>query len=232
MKSVAIVQARMGASRLPSKMMLHLHGLPVIEWVFRRVSSAELLDDVVFALPEGHLDDVLASYLKGLGAAVCRGSECDLVERYYNAAHEANADRVVRICADNPLIAPSEIDRLVTFYNANPCDYAYNHVPRGNAYPDGLGAEICGIGLLDEIHEKATSKDHREHLFNYIWDNRNNYRIRTFEPHDELAHPGLKLDLDTIDDYAALLALPVTPGMSAAEIVHTALNAQSIQKYS
>jgi spore coat polysaccharide biosynthesis protein SpsF len=223
MKTVAIVQARMGASRLPNKMLLHLHGLPVIEWVFRRVSMAKTLDAVVFALPSGHQDDVLAWYLESIGAQVFRGSETDLVDRYYSAAHAFLVDRVVRVCADNPLVTASEIDRLIQFYDADACDYAYNHVPRNNCYPDGLGAEICTIGLLDEIHTKATRPDHREHLFNYIWDNSDNYDIRTFDPDPALAHPELKLDIDTIDDYAAFLALPVTPHMDAHEIVLTAL---------
>ena len=222
----------MGASRLPNKMLLHLHGSPVIEWVFRRVSMAQSLDEVVFALPEGKRDDVLASYLETLGAKVFRGNESDLVDRYYKAANAVGADKVVRVCADNPLIAASEIDRLVAFYDANPCDYAYNHIPRGNSYPDGLGAEICSRVLLNDIHANATSKEHREHLFNYIWDNHGSYRIRTFEPDDELAHPELKLDLDTVDDYLALLAMPITPDMSAASVVSLALQSLSINHHS
>lgn len=223
MRTVAIIQARMGASRLPNKMLLHLHGLSVIEWVLKRVSMVRKLDAIVFALPEGRQDDVLAWYLGQLGAQVFRGSETDLVDRYHKAAYMMKADRIVRICADNPLVASSEIDRLIAFYDAHACDYAYNHIPRNNSYPDGLGAEICDIRLLDEIKSRATSLEHREHLFNYVWDHSAQYSIRTFEPDESLAHPELKLDLDTMDDYAALLALPVTPRMSAAEIVAVAI---------
>ena len=223
MKTTAIIQARLGATRLPNKMLLHLHGMPVIEWVYRRVSSAKHLDSVLMALPDGYQDDLLARYLESLGAVVFRGSETDLVDRFHAAAHAVNADTVVRICADNPLIAASEIDRLIEFYFSHPCDYAYNHIPRRNSYPDGLGAEICSISLLDEIKSKAISLSHREHLFNYVWDHREHYDIKTFDPPDSLAHPDLKLDLDTIDDYANLLAMAISPEMSAEEIVKAAI---------
>lgn len=227
MKTLAIVQARMGASRLPNKMLLHLHGLPVIEWVFRRVSMSQAVGEVVFALPENERDDVLAWYLNSIGAKVFRGNEHDLVDRFHSAAHAMQAATVVRICADNPLIAASEIDRLIAFYFAGSFDYAYNHIPRGNTYPDGLGAEICGIDLLDHIHANAVCDEHREHLFNYIWDNQGSFRIGTFDPDEGLANPELKLDLDTIEDYAALLAMPLSPEMSAEEVVSVALQSQS-----
>jgi spore coat polysaccharide biosynthesis protein SpsF len=221
--TVAIIQARMGASRLPNKMLLYLHGYPVCEWVFRRVQQAKKIDQVVFALPNRDKDDVLAWYLESIGASLFRGSETDLVERYYQAAKKVGADQIVRVCADNPLICASEIDRLINYFNFESCDYAYNHIPRGNRYPDGLGAEICSMQLLEEIHQKAESPDHREHLFNTIWDNRTVYTIKTFDPVEEIAHPELKLDLDTIDDYQRLLEKPYRINMSAIEIAQTAL---------
>ena len=79
----AIIQARMGASRLPNKMLLHLHGYPVVEWVYRRISQAKKVDRILFALPDTAQDDVLAGFLESIGAEVYRGSETDLVDRYY-----------------------------------------------------------------------------------------------------------------------------------------------------
>jgi spore coat polysaccharide biosynthesis protein SpsF len=213
----------MGSSRLPNKMLLHLHGYPICEWVFRRVQQAKKINQVVFALPNTKNDDALAWYLQSIGANLFRGSEMDLVERYYQAAKQIGADRIVRICADNPLICATEIDRLVDFFEHESCDYAYNHIPKENGYPDGLGAEICSIQLLEEIQLKANSPENREHLFNTIWDNRVDYNIKTFDPVKEIAHPELKLDLDTTDDYQQLLEKPYRIDMSAIEIVQTAL---------
>ena len=222
--STAIIQARMGSKRLPNKMLLHLHGHPIIEWVYRRVKKSDRLNKIIFALPENEEDDHLAWYLNSIGAIVFRGSEFDLVDRFYQAAKSSLSEIVVRICADNPLICASEIDRLIIYYNQNNCDYAYNHIPRNNTYPDGLGAEICNIDLLEEIYTKASEPSHREHLFNYVWENSNQYSIETFNPPKELAYPELKLDLDTPEDYDRLLKRTYRIEMSANEIVQTALH--------
>ena len=220
---VAIIQARMGASRLPNKMLLHLHGYPIVEWVYRRVSQAKRIDRILFAIPDTAEDDLLAWYLESKGSGVFPGSEIDLVGRYYHAAKSVNAAQVVRVCADNPLISATEIDRLIDFFQHGQCDYVYNHIPRDISWPDGLGAEICNMALLEEIHAKAIKSEHREHLFNYVWDHANRFNISTFEPPKELAHPELKLDVDTIVDYRRLLQAPYRIEMSAQEIVQTAL---------
>lgn len=222
--TVAIIQARMVASRLPNKMLLHFHGYPVVEWVYRRISKSKKIQKVIFALPDSENDDLLAWYLELIGANVFRGSELDLVDRFYQAAKNANATRVVRICADNPLICASEVDRLIHFADQHACDYAYNHVPRNNSWPDGLGAEICNMALLEEIHSKAILPEHREHLFNYVWQNSGNYKIATFQPPEALAHPELKLDIDTMNDYRRLLQIRFQIGMDAIEVVQTALS--------
>ena len=223
MNTVAIIQARMGSARLPNKMMLHLHGYPVCEWVYRRVRQSKSIDEVVFALPNTKDNDTLAFYLESLSANVFRGSEADLVERFYLAAKHYSADRIVRVCGDNPLICASEIDRLVCFFESNLCSYAYNHIPKDSLYPDGLGAEICSFRLLSEIHHKAQTPLQREHLFNTIWDNNDFYSIKTFDPDKGLAHPNLKLDIDTMDDYKRLLQKSYRINMSALEVIQMAL---------
>lgn len=223
---VAVVQARMGASRLPNKMMLWLHGVPVAGWVLRRLRLARRLDRLLFALPDTAKDDVLAGYLESEGAEVFRGSETDVLARYMAAAKHTGAGTVVRVCADNPVVSASEVDRLIDFFEAGDFDYAYNHIPRGNRYPDGLGAEIVSRETLTDLDRKAIVAEHREHVFNYLWAHRESFHIGTCDPADEgLAHPELKLDLDTIDDYRRLLRLPLRPDMCAREVVDCALAA-------
>lgn len=224
---VAVVQARMGASRLPNKMMLWLHGLPVIEWIYRRVSQSRCIDKVVFALPETLADNVLADYLTRLGATVFRGSEEDVLGRMVAAARAYGAGTVVRVCADNPFVSGSEIDRLIDFFATDAYDYAYNHIPSNNRYPDGLGAEIASMQVMEMLQREAVGTAQREHVFNHLWDNPGKFSVGTCDPLEEaLAHPELKLDLDTADDYAALLRLNVQPDMTALEIVAAVLNAR------
>jgi spore coat polysaccharide biosynthesis protein SpsF len=221
-KIVAIIQARIHSSRLPNKMFLNLHGHPICEWVYRRVKMSKKIDQLVFALPDTEGNNTFAWYLKSIGADVFRGSESDVVERFYLAANYSSASTIVRICADNPLICSSEIDRLIDFFQKNTCDYAYNHIPKNNKYPDGLGAEICSMNVLKIINQNAKKNNHREHLFNYIWSNPSEISIKTFDPLEELAYPHLKLDIDTMSDYQFLLENEFRIQMSANEVVKLA----------
>jgi spore coat polysaccharide biosynthesis protein SpsF len=227
---VGIIQARSGSSRLPGKMLLDLHGMPVIQWVWYRVRKARLLDEVIVAIPEGRADDALADLLESFGANFYRGNENDVLDRLLKAARSTGAHTVVRICADNPLVSGEEIDNLVSYFAANDLDYAYNHIPRNNLYPDGLGAEIASMAVIESIAQHVFTNNQREHVFNYIWENQDRFRIGTFNPPEEKnRHPELKLDLDTKSDYIYLRSLDVNRDMSARDIVAAALQKVSQQ---
>jgi spore coat polysaccharide biosynthesis protein SpsF len=233
-KVIGIVQARMGARRLPGKMMLLLCGHPVVEWIFRRVKKSKLIQNTVYAIPDEVSDDLLAQFLESLGASVFRGSESDLVDRFYQVAKKWEATHIVRVCADNPFISGSEIDRLIQFYFSSNYDYAYNHIPKNNLYPDGIGAEITSIEILETIDREATEPDHREHLFEFIWSTPDRFKIGTFDPDDyRLACPELKLDIDTQEDFERLSAMKVDIEMETFEIVAAAkaLKDNETEKY-
>lgn len=220
MKIVIVVQARLGSSRLPCKALLCLHELPVIDWVTRRCRTSRLSDDLVVAVPDTRHDDVLAHHVDACGIRIWRGSEQDVLRRMLDAARALEADAVVRVCADNPLICGEEIDNLISFYKEHPCDYAYNHIPRGNLYPDGLGAEIVSLQILEHLGNMASLPAHREHCLSYITDNPADFVIQTFDPPDPaLHHPELRLDLDTMEDFVHLSLLPLHPEMTSREIV-------------
>lgn len=220
MKTVALIQARLGSSRLPMKSLLCLRDLPLIDWVVRRTSQATLVDQVVVAIPDTELDSVLAEHLQRRGVVCFRGDENDVLNRMCRAAQTFGANQVVRICADNPLIWGEAIDELLRYYARGEVDYAYNHIPTNNLWPDGLGAETLSLALLEEINAKATLPAHREHCLSYIWDNADTYSIGTFDPADPyLQRPDLKLDIDTRDDYCRLARLPIHVDMQAEEII-------------
>lgn len=204
-KVVAIVQARMGSVRFPGKSLALLNGFRLIDWICRRTKQAKLVDELVVATPDGPKDYSLAQHLEKEQVTVFRGSEDDVLSRMYEAARNANATHIVRICADNPLIDSAEIDHLIDFYFDNACDYAYNHIPRKNNYPDGLGAEIVSFETFGYIHNKASEEAHREHCMSYIWDNPENFTIGTFDPIDPQLHrPELKFDIDTTKDFSSV----------------------------
>lgn len=217
---IGVIQARLGSTRLPNKMMLSLHGKPIIEWVIRRVRQSKFLDDIVVAIPNTSENDLLEKYINKLGANVYRGSEENVLERFYKAVENSKATHIVRICADNPLIDGNEIDNLIKFYMNNLCHYAYNHIPKNNLYPDGLGAEIVSFDVLEDLNNIVEEPFHKEHCLSYISDNSDKYIIRTFDPVDEdLHHPELKFDVDTFEDYHKLSMKDLNINISPKELV-------------
>ncbi len=219
-KVIAIVQARLGSSRLPLKSLLCLRDVPVIDWVTQRLAQASRLDGLLVAVPDTPLDAVLLEHLRRRNVPCMAGPENDVLERYRLAARQAGAGLVVRVCADNPLIWGEAVDRLVDFYEQGAWDYAYNHIPRENLWPDGLGAEIFSRELLERMADEAVEPSQREHCCNYIWDNRERFRIGTFDPgEDWLRRPDLKLDMDSSDDFRRLALRPIRPDMDARDIV-------------
>lgn len=204
-KIVGIIQSRMGSSRLPGKMMMDFCGYPVLQWVIERCKGASLLNEIVLATTTNPEDDCLVTLSQSLEIQTFRGSEQDVLDRLIKAAKNFNSIITVRICADNPLIAPEEINWLVEFYLATAPDYAFNHIPRlGNNYPDGLGAEILSTELLEKIGKLSREKKYREHVTLYLWENSESFDIRTPTCPEPYNHPEMKLDIDTLEDLSRM----------------------------
>jgi len=196
---VAIIQARMGSQRFPGKMMEPLEGEPLMAWVLRRCLRAQRLDGVVLATTKHERDDVLCAQAEHLGVPVYRGSEADVLARYDEAAAEAQADIVVRICADRPLVAPEVVDLAVkTFQDQRP-DLAYNHISGGGQrWPRGFGAEVLSRELLHWLAVNTTQQAHREHVTLYVWDRREDYDLLAVPCPDDIdpGEPDIALDVD------------------------------------
>ena len=222
-RNVAIIQARMGSSRFPGKMLARLGDIPLLEWVLRRLQRATTLAQILLATSDGAADDPLVELATRLGVTVFRGSEFDVLGRFVGAAKMARADNIVRICADNPFIDPGEIDRLVKFFADYPCDYACNHQDRlGSGYADGFGAEILSADLLEKIASAATEECHREHVTLYLWDHASEYTLRALSAPADLAFPELRFDIDIptdLENLDALVCAGVETNTSASEIV-------------
>ena len=164
--TIAIVQARMGSSRLPGKVMRMLAGRPMIDWVLTRAGRAKSLDQVVLATSDDPRDDVLAEYVRGLGYAVERGSETDVLARFAAAALAHGAGVVVRITADCPLIDPDIIDAVVELRAHSHADYASNADPA--TFPDGLDVEVFTSSALTQAAQQASEAFDREHVTPFL----------------------------------------------------------------
>ena len=163
---VAIIQARMGSSRLPGKSMAEIEGQPMLWHVVQRVKRAGLVDRVMVATSTNTADDAIADMCKLNGIPCYRGSENDVLDRFYSAARAEKAACVVRITADCPLIDPEVIDRVVLRFQRGDLDYASNAMVR--SYPDGLDTEVFSFSALEKAWHEATKTSEREHATPYL----------------------------------------------------------------
>jgi len=163
-KVVAIIQARMGSTRLPGKVTMEIAGKPMLQRVIERVQRAKTVDQVIVAVPESD-DTVGMSTLCPVGVHLCYGSEHDVLERYDQAARENNADIIVRITSDCPLIDPDVIDEVVGKFLQYSPDYASNTMER--SYPRGLDVEVFSRAALERAAKEAGPGD-REHVTPYM----------------------------------------------------------------
>ena len=201
MRVVGIIQARMGSTRLPGKSMLPLAGKPLVQRFIERVLRAETLDDIILAIPVNKEDDILCEVAKELNIEVFRGSENDLVDRIFKCAMHHRADVIVRLCADNPLIEPMEIDRIVRQYLAHGSeDFLYTNTQEvdGNGYPDGLGAEVYSFMTFAKLWKSVRGKEHREHPHLSFYDKE---WLRTIDCPSDMQYPEIKLDVNTQEEY-------------------------------
>lgn len=166
MKIVAIVQARMGSTRLPNKVMKAIGGVPMIELLLARLARAHEISQIIVATSTDPRNEVLADHVRSLGYACERGSESDVLERYLQAARAHGADVVVRITGDCPLVDPELVDEAVRRFRAAGVDYFSNIAPP--TYPDGLDIEVFTMAALETAaRETAAPYDH-EHVTPYL----------------------------------------------------------------
>ena len=164
MRTVAIVQARTTSTRLPGKVLADIDGRPMLGRVLDRVAAAATIDEVCVATTTNALDDPIVQIARASGHRWFRGDEHDVLGRYVGAAREANAEVVVRVTSDCPLIDSHVIDLVTTELTQNPAtaDYASNVSTR--TYPRGLDVEALFRDALERAHRLATTKDEREHV--------------------------------------------------------------------
>ena len=164
--TTAIIQARMTSTRLPGKVMADICGQPSLSLMLSRVRRANRLDKIVVATTDNETDDPVAELCRELGVAVFRGDEADVLGRYVQAAEEHNADPVVRLTADCPMIEPAVIDLAIEEFANRGCDYISNGLVR--SYPDGLDVEVFSMEALRRAEREAEHPFSREHVTPYI----------------------------------------------------------------
>lgn len=208
-KVVAIIQARMGSTRLPGKMLMKLAGKPVVQQVYERVVAVRGIEKVILATTTDAKDDLLADHCHRTGIFVFRGSSDDVLDRFYQAAKQECADIVMRFTGDCPFLDPSESERVLRlFLDDEWCDYASNVDPP--FLPDGLDTEVISFTALQSAWQMARDIPDREHVTLFIRRHPGIFRLKSLKGYLDLsAHRWTideKRDYDFLNAVAMRLA--------------------------
>lgn len=166
MNIVTIIQARMTSTRLPGKVMMDLGGKPLLQFMLERVKKSKLINKIVVAMPDEIASNPIENLCNELNIGTAKGDELDVLSRFVKAAKEHDADVVIRLCSDCPLIDPELIDTTIQTFLDGDFDYLNNVQKR--SYPDGLDVEIFTANALYKANIEATDPKHREHVTTYI----------------------------------------------------------------
>jgi len=197
MKIVAVIQARMGSTRLPGKMLKDMLGKPMLWHLVTRVQKAKYVDDVVIATTVNKEDESLENFALANNLGIYRGSENDIVDRILNAGKKYNADVVVRIWGDCPLIDPNLIDKVLSKFVSSSYDYANNFNPP--TYPAGMSFEVYTLKSLERIWNATNDMFYRQYPFEYVYANSNSFKTMYDRNDKDLSN--MHLTVDYIGDF-------------------------------
>ncbi len=202
-KVVAIVQARMGSTRLPGKVLMDLGGETVLGRVVHRLRRATLVDEIVVATTNSAADDAITRECEWLDVVSFRGSENDVLDRYYQAAHACAAEVIVRVTSDCPVIDPELVDETIRVFHDRDGDYASNVFPR--TYPRGLDTEVFSASALQRAWREACEPHQREHVTPYFYEHPELFRLVSLRGQTDYSH--YRWTLDTAEDLDLLWAI-------------------------
>jgi len=201
----ALVQARMGSTRLPGKILKKLGKYSVLEWVIKRLKRSKYLNAIIVVTSKRFENNQLCPLVKKNKAILFKGDETNVLSRYYFAAKKFKVKNIVRVCADNPFVDPVEIDELIKSYKKNNKVYTFNHKNYLKfKFADGFGEEILSFHVLKKIYKLSFEKRHLEHVTSYIWDNKKNFTIKTANSKVRYNFRKIRADINTVYDYKKL----------------------------
>lgn len=203
-KIAAIIQARMGSERLPGKVLVQISGKPMIWHVVNRLRFSKKIDDIILAIPNSKENDKLEKFAKENKIKYFRGSEEDVLSRYYQAAKRFKCDLIIRITGDCPLIDPKIIDMVISKHLNSNVDYSTNTFIGANnlkiTFPRGFDAEIFYFKNLEKAYKETKEDYGREHVTPYIKEHPGIFNLQNIEAEGKFRRPELRLAVDTKED--------------------------------
>lgn len=204
MKVVCLVQARVGSTRLPGKILKEICGKTILHHEIDRLKKCKEIDEIVIATTDKEDDDKIVNEAKKLSVKYFRGSENDVLSRFYYSAKENNADIIVRVTSDCPCIDYEILDKMLIYfkekYKEKQVDYLSNTIKR--TYPRGYDIEIFTFSALEKSYINAEKEYEREHVTPYIYDKTNNFLKLSFENKEDYSE--YRVTLDTIEDFIVI----------------------------
>lgn len=199
-KVAAIIQARMGSSRLPGKVLKNLSGKAMLAHVYDRIRISRLVDQIIVATTDDESDDQIAQFCEENKMAYFRGHQFDVLDRFYQASLAFNVDIIVRITADCPLLDPTLMDDVIQSFFDQDVDFATNRLPPPwkRSYPIGLDVEVCSFVALEKAWKEATLAYEREHVLPYLYDQPE--RFKTLLIHHDPDFGYKRWTVDTLQD--------------------------------
>ncbi|HEY4372677.1 MAG TPA: NTP transferase domain-containing protein [Burkholderiales bacterium] len=192
-----IIQARMGSTRLPGKVLREIAGTPLLGRILDRLEYLRHPATVVVATSTEARDDAIAAYCAQRGAHVFRGSESNVLERYYLCARQYGFDQVIRMTADNPFTDIEELDRLIELHLSSDADFTHSFP----VLPIGVGAEIFTFAGLEESMRKSHAPHHFEHVDEYLIEHPERFKTRRLDVDPAKNHPQVRLTVDDDTDF-------------------------------
>jgi spore coat polysaccharide biosynthesis protein SpsF len=197
---VVVIQARTGSTRLPGKVLADIAGEPLLARVVARAQRLRNADQTVVATSIAPGDDAIESLCAERDWECYRGSEDDVLDRYFRTAVAHEATHVVRVTADCPFLCPREGDRVIARHLETGSDYAHNITVWGSGMPLGTGTEIFTIAALERSWREGHEPQHREHVDEYVGDHPELFRMERVDAPPHLQRPALRLTIDTAED--------------------------------
>lgn len=217
-----IIQARMTSTRLPGKVLMPVMGKPLLEYQIERLQRVLRADDIIIATTTKKSDQPIADLAERLGIKVFRGSEEDVLSRYFGAAQENCIDVVVRITSDCPLIDPVLVDDIIATYqnNSESCDYVSNCLIR--TFPRGMDTEVFPFRLLEKAYWEANEQPYREHVTPYIYEDNQRFRLLNVAFQRDESHQ--RWTVDTPEDFILIERIletlyPINPLFELEEVL-------------
>jgi len=222
-KIVATIEARMTSTRLPGKVLMPLAGMPALTRMIERVRRSKYIDEIVVATTVNRADDPIVESAKENNVKYFRGSEMDVLGRVVGAAESVEAEIIVELTGDCPLMDWRLVDRGIEEFFAGQFDCAANVIKR--TFPDGFDVQVYPTALLADVANLTDDLLDREHVSRYIYNHEDKYRINHWLSPAEYVWPDLRVTLDEINDYKLInlifeKLLPVNNDFSYIDVIN------------